>query len=683
MMSRPNTSSSFNRASMEKDFPSPYFEIVELESDQENLRFKSVIKFEDINRLLAVHTQSINLNGVDFEVEGDKLIFTIEKSSQQTGFGSGMQLTRRGGGLGTNIYPKETIRFVDANSKDFIEYSYEYKGDDVKKDIKWKDGITISGNTIKRNIIKYNFVAHPVLSPVQAEFIKAAWNRTKQPKSTMSQSYLDLELKTAMPSSKDSEYLGFDEVYLLSGKYSDGSDVELVETWAKGFRAFNDENNLAGKNNFKLPVYLSFPASPVEGLVSAKIRIRLLRGKDLKRVEVGPIQSEHTYEQSPFTITTGNLGRNDLSLEIKGPVNQINRFLVKTKRGNIFTMKESSWTRSDDHGSVRYWKFLPLNNLTLIAEIYDSVEYTWLDIDVPALTLSPQKRKHAASGGIDESAGREEQEKQVTLPEDLFKDKSTFENYWTSLGDDEVVPSLLEVSVNMERLKENDNIYYWYQAGLVKKLKERKVFFEANKTEIARSLFSLFLEIPDQNGNTAIVYFLTNGGLTELIRDDALEAVKSQKLKNGIGTIFKGELSVKERDIFHDVFLQSDYWVESLEILKLLTRGPNADMALAQRALDDKGQSIHVRQRALEVLIDRKTGFSSSDLKPYILHSDMRDWTLNAISNRLGNYGSSNQISKEKLITILKPLIPVFEDLAEQEDQYKADAPKKILAAIQ
>jgi hypothetical protein len=105
-------------------------------------------------------------------------------------------------------------------------------------------------------------------------------------------------------------------------------------------------------------------------------------------------------------------------------------------------------------------------------------------------------------------------------------------------------------------------------------------------------------------------------------------------------------------------------------------------MALAQEALDDKGQSIHVRQCALEVLIDRKTGFSSSDLKPYILHSEMRDWTLNAISNRLGNYGSSNQISKEKLITILKPLIPVFEDLAEQEDQYKADAPKKIIAAI-
>ena len=57
----------------------------------------------------------------------------------------------------------ETIRFVDTNSKDFIEFSHEYKGDDVNKEIKWKDEITISGNTIKRNIIKYNFADYPVL----------------------------------------------------------------------------------------------------------------------------------------------------------------------------------------------------------------------------------------------------------------------------------------------------------------------------------------------------------------------------------------------------------------------------------------------------------------------------------------------------------------------------------------
>ncbi|MCP4267693.1 MAG: hypothetical protein GY777_19360 [Candidatus Brocadiaceae bacterium] len=685
MMSNPNASSNFNRASFEKDFPSPYFEILELESDQESLRFKSIIKFKDINRLLAVDTQSINLNGVDFEVEGDKLIFKIDKSSQQTGFGSGLKFTRKGGGSGMNIFPKETIRFIDANSNDFIEFSHEYKGDDAEKEIKWKDEIAISGNTIKRSTIKNNFAGYRVLEPVKAEFIKAAWNRTKQPKSTMSQSYLDLELKTALPTAKDSEYhkyLGFDDVYLLSGMYSDGSDVELVETWAKGFRAFNDENNLAGKNNFKLPVYLSFPASPVENLVSTRIRTRLLSGKDLKRVELGQIKPEHTYELPPFKITTGNLSMGDLSLEIKGPVNRINRFLVKTKRENVFFIKESSWTRSDDHGSVRYWKFLPLNNLTLIAEIYDSVEYTWLDVDVPELKLTPEKETLVVREGIDESVETQKQEKQVHLPEDLFKDKSTFENYWTSLTDDQVLPSLLEVSSKMEQLKKNGNIHYWYQAGLVKKLKERKGFFEVNKTKIAKSLFRLFLTMPDQNSNMAITYFLSNGGLIELISDDALEAVKSRKLKNGIDTIFKGELSAEERDIFYDVFEKSDYWVEGLESFKLLTRGPNGDMALAQRTLDDKGQSVHVRQHALEVLIDRKTNFSASDLKPYILHSEMRDWTLNAISNRLGNYSSSNQISKEKLITILKPLIPVFEDLAEHENQYKSDAPKKILAAI-
>jgi len=155
--------------------------------------------------------------------------------------------------------------------------------------------------------------------------------------------------------------------------------------------------------------------------------------------------------------------------------------------------------------------------------------------------LTPEEKKRVVTKDIDESIGREKQEKQVMLPEDLFKDKPTFENYWTSLPDDEVVPSLLEVSSKMEQLKENDNIYYWYQSGLVKKLKERKGFFETNKSKIARSLFRLFLTMPDQNGSTAIAYFLTNGGLTELIRDDALEAVRNGKLKNGIDTIFKGD----------------------------------------------------------------------------------------------------------------------------------------------
>ena len=70
-----------------------------------------------------------------------------------------------------------------------------------------------------------------------------------------------------------------------------------------------------------------------------------------------------------------------------------------------------------------------------------------------SLILKPEKKKSVVSKDIDESAGREKQEKQVTLPEDLFKDKSTFENYWTSLADDEVVPSLLEISGNMEQVK--------------------------------------------------------------------------------------------------------------------------------------------------------------------------------------------------------------------------------------
>ena len=53
-----------------------------------------------------------------------------------------------------------------------------------------------------------------------------------------------------------------------------------------------------------------------------------------------------------------------------------------------------------------------------------------------------RKKKRDESEEIDASKGLEKQGKQVQLPEDLFKDKSTFENYWTTLVDDAVVPCL-------------------------------------------------------------------------------------------------------------------------------------------------------------------------------------------------------------------------------------------------
>src|SRR5258708_152164 len=120
------------------------------------------------------------------------------------------------------------------------------------------------------------------------------------------------------------------------------------------------------------------------------MRIRLLRGKNLKRVELGELLPNHTYEYAPFSFITKDLVNDELGLEVKGPVSQLKEFFIKTSRGNIFLIKPSSWQNSETSGSVQFWKFLSLKDVNLIFDSYTSQEYAWLDINVPPLDF---KRK--------------------------------------------------------------------------------------------------------------------------------------------------------------------------------------------------------------------------------------------------------------------------------------------------
>jgi len=142
MLNQPDTKWNFNKKVLGQDSTNPYFEIIDLQEDKENLRFKSVVKFQDINRALA----SSSLKGLDFEVDGDSLVFKIVRTSQASGFGSGVKLAGKNDGLNLNIYPKESIRFTSAESNDFIEFVHEYKGDDVEKDVAWNDRLIIPGH---------------------------------------------------------------------------------------------------------------------------------------------------------------------------------------------------------------------------------------------------------------------------------------------------------------------------------------------------------------------------------------------------------------------------------------------------------------------------------------------------------------------------------------------------------
>ena len=676
----PNADVSYSRSEMEESFPKPYFEIVELSEDQETLNFKSVIKFKDINRLLAVDSENSMLKGVDFNVEGDEITFKITRSSQESGLGENITFLGSLDKFSQNISPKETIKIVDPKSGNAIEFSHEYKGDDSAKEITWNDRLKIAGHTIQRNSIKYNFVDYPVLNSPNVDITSASWNRIKQYKAAF-HSRLDLDLTVTLPPAQDSIYLGYDQIYLMAGAFSDGTPAEIDKTWQKGFKGFNDAANMAGAGRFKLPMTFLFPKNRVDSLAPLKVKVRLLGGKNFKRMELGKLLPNHTYESAPFTFTTKDLANDELELEVKGPISQLEGFFLKTGRDNLFPLKSSSWPSFESHGSVRFWKFLPLKDTSLSVDFYDVQEYVWLDIDVPSLDFKKRDQEDSATGqGDGLTAKLFPQFKNIpSIPDSVYKDKNSFEQYWKSLNDENIIPALLAVFSDMKRLRENSEIDYWYQVDLGKALQERGEFFESNKKEIAHVLFKLFLEMPDQNGNQGITSFLSNAGLSEYLRADALQAIKDKKLRNGIDVFFKGELTGLERSALNEVFQESDYWVESVEILKLLTKGPDGDLALAKRVLEDKTRNEFVRKEALAVLIDQHKDISADMLKEYLMDPVTRQQLIYRISDRLGEFRSDGQIPKEQLIEMLRPLKPIFEDLAEEKDNFNTGKIKKIL----
>lgn len=682
-LSLPNVQSDFDEDKMKEKFPPPYFEIVELVKDREALRFKSTVKFTDINRLLAVDPEDGPLKGLNFEAQGEDILFKIIRSSQDSGYGQNIKLKGTMGKFAGNIYAKETINIVNTQTGDGIVFFHEYKGDKIEKEFTWEDRLKAPGHTIKRAPVKYNFADYPVLSKVTGEIKNAAWTRTKSDKSSMAQSRLDIELLVPFPQSDEFSYLGYDRVYLISGEFSGGAPLEIDSARLKGLKRFN-ENNLAGLGKFKLPMGFSFPKNPVEWMESLRLRVRLLRGKDSKRIEIGGIVSGGRSEPAPFKFTINEITNGGFSMDISGPIARIDKFLIKTKRGNVFPLNPSGWPGFDTHGNAIFPKFLPLENAALLVDSYDFFEYVWLDIDVPKLDFRQKIEIDIPAADHRELLKNlfPEYKDFPEIPENIYQDKILFESYWDSLNDEHIIPALLVVSSNLKLAKDNQ-VYYWYQADLGRKLKERAEFYEAHKGKIADCLFQLFLEMPDHSSTAAIPYFLSNAGLAELVRGKALQAVKDKRLKNAIGVFFKNGLSDTERNILSEAFENSDDRSVRREILKALAGGPDGDLKLAQRVLEDKREDVYVREYAFEVLLDRKQDFSGSDILPYVADSVMRQSVMQKISQRLsGGYRSPGEISKERLTEALKPMVSVFEDLSEQDSKYQADIAKRCLEAI-
>ncbi len=196
-------------------------------------------------------------------------------------------------------------------------------------------------------------------------------------------------------------------------------------------------------------------------------------------------------------------------------------------------------------------------------------------------------------------------------------------------------------------------------------------------------MFRLYLNTPKHNRKNEILYFLSNARVTDIIRAKALKAIENDKLEDGFGTIFKDELTPQEVKILKDKFYQTAHnWVQNKSIFGVLTKGTNPDIALAKEVLTSENYHHFVRSSAFEVILDRDKNISLDIIKNFINDPETRSSAIQTINRRLDGYHSRGEITKEELITLIKPLTSFLEDLALLADDHELKQYNSILDLI-
>ncbi len=321
------------------------------------------------------------------------------------------------------------------------------------------------------------------------------------------------------------------------------------------------------------------------------------------------------------------------------------------------------------------FKNIPIiHESTVLAEYYTGSEYVWLDVKAPKLSFTEQGNEQPAGQTLQTFSLENlfpEIKSFPVVDDSIYKDLDSFKNYWSALPDNQVIPALLVVSNSMDKFKKTWEIYSWYQGKLGQSIKERGGFFESNKDTLGDYMFRLFLSKPNQNDNTAILYMLTNLGLTDTFKQKAVTAIKQGKFKKGIGIIFRGDISTEDKKLLKALFYSTAHdWTENQSIFKVLTKGDSPDLALAREVLSSDQYHEFVRQSALEALLDKDKTISSEDIKPFIINPETRRSAIRIIKSRLDKYHSRGEITKEEMITVISPLMPVFEDLVQLVDDF-------------
>ncbi len=635
-------------------FPEPHFTINEYKFDTKKLTVYAKISFTDINRLLVKKNADIlDLKGLDFSIDNSKVAFTIKTDSK-----GGIEAMMRKDNEALPVIREIVI--LNAKTKESVRF-YEEKGPDTPA-ADWSGSLAMKGHTIERTIIKHNFAGYPVIK-LDGRIHEARWSLHKTARSDWSN--LDVTVEVAMPLSKGITYIGWSEPVLLSGRYVPRQETELTSTFRNMSRKFI--NNFSPKpkgNHFMLPLEFNFPALPASAITDSVVRLKAIRAMGGKQYKLGRIEPETKYEAGGISFKSKKAKENRLDFSIKGNVASVKRFVFHTKRGSRFTLRESSSSSSANGGSIGLRTFIPLDKGDVYVELYEPIDYVWLDIAVPEIDFenTPGKAaKSAKNTGLRKTIATELDQPLEKLDEEVFASRENMAAFFKSIPDEKLLAAVAQV-VDSEYMPDTGNEQrMWYQNIVVKEVGSRKEYVKGNGKQIAEKLFSLQMYLP--SAKKGLVKFLpTNLRLGSYIRDKVVATIEQGNYQVANNGYFSDGITASEREVLTKAFYAapSPY---SAGILDILLDSRNFEADFADEVLKDESLSQYLRKKALEAIFERGNIKDLSFVKQFIENSKMRWVAVPALWSLVRSVGRDNTIDVMK--QRINPLFPILQDLAE------------------
>ena len=692
-----------SRDSILENYPEPHFQLLEYEDDEEALRTRIRLEFQDINALLIPRKEAnLGLESLDFSEKGDHLLFSVKEETL------GQPWPEK-----FDEHPGlERITVINGESGESVVFERELTSKTEPAD--WSATLPFPGLQIERNRGIQVFHDYPVVKPQECTIEKVQWIL----RNYRQWSALELDLLADVPADEYT-YIRWEKPVVVSGGFLPNGNLLPISTGST-----SGKGDLESGRIQKIELKFSVPTNRVDALTASTVRIRAHRCRGSSIVEVGKLKPNTEYTFGNSILKTKGMENNRVSFTLKGEADRLKNAFVDSVRGNRFMLKRASWSSTgSDSTTVTYWELLPVEDCTLLLELHNTTEPCYIDLAIPAIDLT--QRAWRVDDSAAKGASNDWKKELVAVHPELFEiavppveaamfeEKENYKAYFQGLEDRQLLPAIVQVVDHMVQHKPK-NGKEWIQSIAQEELRKRQEFLDASREEITDQLFALYLHLPEKM--TCLSPFFSNLRLTDIAQPMAIEQLKQANMRFAKDSFFGRELTEEQVRVLKGTIPAIGSWVEQQGLLMVLDRAKCADKAYTSGILSDRSNHEIVRSTALRIVLRdeanadglaqriamdsteatllrttalthlmNKDAFPVAVLSACMADSEGRASAVRQLDQHLSAFLRSSKngpAEKVALRAALEPIIPLLQDLSEQLKKYDAKPAIKVLEKI-